>query len=54
MGFAKQLLMKSLAKSVIYGPFMAIGALIANALKRWAIEEASGFQQSDAALIACG
>jgi DNA (cytosine-5)-methyltransferase 1 len=43
-----------LGQSVIYGPFMAIGALIASALKRWAIEGPSGCQQSDAALIACG
>jgi DNA (cytosine-5)-methyltransferase 1 len=43
-----------LGQSVIYGPFMAIGALIANALKRWAIEGPSGCQQGDAALIACG
>jgi len=33
---------------------MAIGALIASALKRWAIEGPSGCQQVDAALIACG
>jgi hypothetical protein len=33
---------------------MAIGALIANALKRWAIEGPSSCQQGDAALIACG
>lgn len=43
-----------LGQSVIYRPFMAIGALIANALKRWAIEGPSGCQQGDAALIACG